>query len=90
MRSAIWYAVKETKKHTDVPDAFFAIDGLFETFLTILGQMDAYPAVIESENKLRGFWVSSLLSLPRDGESCATAIVSLLINIGLNKRQYSY
>lgn len=33
-----------------LPDAFFAIDGLFETFLTILGQMDAYPAVIESEN----------------------------------------
>ena len=33
-----------------LPDAFFAIDGLFETFLTILNQMDAYPAVIEKEN----------------------------------------
>jgi adenylosuccinate lyase len=33
-----------------LPDAFYAIDGLFETFLTILGQMDAYPAVIEKEN----------------------------------------
>ena len=33
-----------------LPDAFFAMDGLFETFLTILGQMDAYPAVIEKEN----------------------------------------
>ena len=33
-----------------MPDAFFALDGLFETFLTILGQMDAYPAVIEAEN----------------------------------------
>jgi len=33
-----------------LPDAFFAIDGLFETFLTVLGQMDAYPAVIEAEN----------------------------------------
>lgn len=33
-----------------LPDAFFATDGLFETFLTILGQMDAYPAVIELEN----------------------------------------
>ena len=33
-----------------LPDAFFAVDGMFETFLTILGQMDAYPAVIESEN----------------------------------------
>lgn len=33
-----------------LPDAFFAIDGLFETFLTILDQMDAYPAVIAREN----------------------------------------
>ncbi|MBT8036875.1 MAG: adenylosuccinate lyase [Verrucomicrobiae bacterium] len=33
-----------------LPDAFYALDGLFETFLTILGQMDAYPAVIEAEN----------------------------------------
>lgn len=33
-----------------LPDSFFAIDGLFETFLTILNQMDAYPAVIENEN----------------------------------------
>ena len=33
-----------------LPDAFFAIDGLFETFLTILSQLDAYPAVIEKEN----------------------------------------
>lgn len=33
-----------------LPDAFFAVDGLFETFLTILSQMDAYEAVIEKEN----------------------------------------
>lgn len=33
-----------------LPDAFFAIDGLLETFLTILGQMEPYPAVIEREN----------------------------------------
>ncbi len=33
-----------------LPDAFFAIDGLFETFLTILDQMEAYPAVIDAEN----------------------------------------
>jgi adenylosuccinate lyase len=32
-----------------LPDAFFAIDGMFETFLTILDQMDAYPAVIAAE-----------------------------------------
>ena len=33
-----------------LPDAFYSIDGLFETFLTILDQMDAYPAVIAKEN----------------------------------------
>jgi adenylosuccinate lyase len=33
-----------------LPDAFFAIDGLFETYLTILEQMEAYPAVIAAEN----------------------------------------
>lgn len=33
-----------------LPDAFYACDGMFETFLTILSQMDAYPAVIEAEN----------------------------------------
>ncbi len=32
-----------------LPDAFFAIDGLFETFLTILDQMEAYPAMIAAE-----------------------------------------
>ncbi|AEF39128.1 adenylosuccinate lyase [Hoyosella subflava] len=32
-----------------LPDAFFAIDGLFETFLTVLGEFGAYPAVIERE-----------------------------------------
>lgn len=34
-----------------LPDAFFAIDGMYETFLTILNQMEAYPAVIEAENE---------------------------------------
>ena len=26
-----------------LPDAFFAIDGLFETFLTVLDEFGAYP-----------------------------------------------
>ncbi|MGY8687188.1 MAG: adenylosuccinate lyase, partial [Verrucomicrobiales bacterium] len=33
-----------------LPDSFFAIDGLLETFLVVLSQMDAYPAVIGREN----------------------------------------
>jgi adenylosuccinate lyase len=34
-----------------LPDAFFAIDGLFETYLTILRQMEIFPAAIAAENE---------------------------------------
>ncbi len=32
-----------------LPDAFFAIDGLFETLLSVLDEFGAYPAVVERE-----------------------------------------
>jgi len=32
-----------------LPDAFFAADGLFETFLTVLDELGVYPAVVERE-----------------------------------------
>ncbi len=32
-----------------LPDAFFALDGLYETFLTVLADFGAYPAVIDAE-----------------------------------------
>ena len=32
-----------------LPDAFFAIDGCYETFLTVLDEFGAYPAVIQKE-----------------------------------------
>jgi len=32
-----------------LPDAFFALDGLFETFLTVLDEFGAYPAVVARE-----------------------------------------
>jgi adenylosuccinate lyase len=32
-----------------VPDAFFAADGLFETFLTVLDEFGAFPAVVQRE-----------------------------------------
>ena len=32
-----------------LPDAFFVIDGLFETFLTVLDDFGAFPAVIDRE-----------------------------------------
>jgi len=34
-----------------LPDAFFAIDGLLETFLTVLARMDVFPAAIAAENE---------------------------------------
>ncbi len=34
-----------------LPDAFFAADGLFETFLTILGQMEVFGGTIGKENQ---------------------------------------
>ena len=34
-----------------LPDAFFAIDGLLDTFLTVLEQMEVFPSVIQSERQ---------------------------------------
>ena len=34
-----------------LPDAFFAIDGLLETYLTVLRQMEVFPAAIGAENE---------------------------------------
>jgi adenylosuccinate lyase len=34
-----------------LPDAFFAIDGLLETYLTVLRQMEVFPATIAVENE---------------------------------------
>ncbi|MBP6508830.1 MAG: adenylosuccinate lyase [Opitutaceae bacterium] len=34
-----------------LPDAFYAIDGLLETFLTVLRQMEVFPAAIAAENE---------------------------------------
>jgi len=37
-----------------LPDSFYAIDGLLDTFITILDQMEVYPAMIEQENRRYG------------------------------------
>ncbi len=34
-----------------LPDAFFALDGLFETYLTVLRQMEVFPAALAAENE---------------------------------------
>ena len=37
-----------------LPDSFFAIDGLLDTFITILNQMEVFPGMIEQENNRYG------------------------------------
>ncbi len=34
-----------------LPDAFYALDGLLETYLTVLRQMEVFPATIAAENE---------------------------------------
>jgi adenylosuccinate lyase len=34
-----------------LPDAFFAIDGLLETFMTVMQQMEIFPAAVSAENE---------------------------------------
>ena len=34
-----------------LPDAFFAIDGLLETYLTVLRQLEVFPAAVAAENE---------------------------------------
>jgi adenylosuccinate lyase len=34
-----------------LPDAFFALDGLLDTFFTVLKQMEVFPAVIQAERE---------------------------------------
>ncbi|MEA3291425.1 MAG: adenylosuccinate lyase [Pseudomonadota bacterium] len=38
-------------RRVTLPDSFFAIDGLFETFLTVLDGFGAFPAVIAAERE---------------------------------------
>lgn len=37
-----------------LPDSFFAIDGLLDTFITILNQMEVFPGMIKQENDRYG------------------------------------
>jgi adenylosuccinate lyase len=34
-----------------LPDAFFALDGLLETYLTVLRQLEVFPAAVAAENE---------------------------------------
>ncbi len=59
-----------------LPDAFFAIDGLFETNLTVLDELEVYPAVIERElHRYLPFLATTkiLLAMVRAGTGRETA-----------------
>jgi adenylosuccinate lyase len=59
-----------------LPDAFFALDGLFETFLSVLEDFGAFPAVIEAElRRYLPFLVTTkvLLAAVRNGVGRETA-----------------
>jgi adenylosuccinate lyase len=59
-----------------LPDAFFAIDGLFETFLTVLDDFAAYPAVIDRELEMYLPFLSTtklLVAAVRNGVGRETA-----------------
>jgi adenylosuccinate lyase len=76
-----------------LPDAFFALDGLLETFLTVLDEFGAYPAVIERElNRYLPFLATTkvLMSAVRAGvgrETAHEAIKENAVAVALDMRQ---
>ncbi len=59
-----------------LPDAFFAVDGLFQTFLTVLEEFGAFPAVIQRElDRYLPFLATTkvLMSAVRNGVGRETA-----------------
>ena len=76
-----------------LPDAFFAIDGLFETFLTVLDDFGAFPAVIDRELERYLPFLSTtkvLMASVRKGvgrETAHEAIRTHAINVALAMRE---
>jgi len=76
-----------------LPDAFFAIDGQIETFLTVLEEFGAYPAVIERElNRYLPFLATTriLMAAVRAGvgrETAHEAIKENAVGVALDMRE---
>ncbi len=76
-----------------LPDAFFALDGLFETFLTVLDEFGAFPAVIERElSRYLPFLATSkvLMAAVRHGvgrETAHEAIKEHAVAVALEMRE---
>ena len=76
-----------------LPDAFFAIDGMFETFLTVLDEFGAFPAMIERElERYLPFLATTriLMAAVRAGVGRETAhevIKENAVAVALNRRE---
>ena len=76
-----------------LPDAFFACDGLFQTFLTVLDEFGAFPAVIQRElDRYLPFLTSTkvLMTAVRNGvgrEEAHEAIKEHAVGVALEMRQ---
>jgi adenylosuccinate lyase len=76
-----------------LPDAFFACDGLFQTFLTVLDEFGAFPAVIQRElDRYLPFLVTTkvLMTAVRNGvgrEEAHEAIKEHAVGVALEMRQ---
>jgi len=76
-----------------LPDAFFALDGLFETFLSVLQDFGAFPAVIEAElRRYLPFLVTTkvLMAAVRHGvgrETAHEAIKEHAVAVALEMRE---
>ena len=76
-----------------LPDAFFAADGLFQTFLTVLDEFGAFPAVIQRElDRYLPFLATTkvLMSAVRNGvgrEAAHEAIKENAVAVALEMRQ---
>jgi adenylosuccinate lyase len=76
-----------------LPDAFFAADGLFQTFLTVLDEFGAYPAVIQRElDRYLPFLATTkvLMAAVRNGvgrETAHEAIKQAAVGVALAMRQ---
>lgn len=76
-----------------LPDAFYAADGLFETFLTVLDEFGAFPAVIQRElDRYLPFLATTkvLMSAVRHGvgrETAHEAIKQHAVSVALDMRE---
>ncbi|HET6166171.1 MAG TPA: adenylosuccinate lyase [Marmoricola sp.] len=76
-----------------LPDAFFACDGLFQTFLTVLDEFGAFPAVIQRElDRYLPFLTTTkvLMAAVRNGvgrEEAHEAIKEHAVAVALEMRQ---